>query len=65
MNRNKARYSLGQFSFMKGTVKTLEELIDNKHPLQYKPFDHLEFLDFYSQPENRRLENAIRTYCGI
>ncbi|XP_057503960.1 probable 2-oxoglutarate-dependent dioxygenase AOP1 [Actinidia eriantha] len=65
MNGNKARYSLGQFSFMKETVKTPEELINDEHPLQYKPFDHLEFLDFYSQTENRRLENAIRTYCGI
>ncbi|PSS07489.1 2-oxoglutarate-dependent dioxygenase AOP1.2 [Actinidia chinensis var. chinensis] len=65
MNGNKARYSLGQFLFMKGTVKTPEELVDDKHPLQYKPFDHLEFLDFYSQPENRRLGSAIRTYCGI
>ncbi|KAL7162385.1 hypothetical protein ACSBR2_042800 [Camellia fascicularis] len=65
MNGDKDRYSLAQFSFMKGMVKAPEELVDHDHPLQFKPFDHIEFLEFYSRPENRRLESAIRTYCGI
>lgn len=65
MNGTKARFSLAQFSFMKETVKAPEELVDHEHPLQFNPFDHLEYLNFYSKPENRRLESAIRTYCGI
>ncbi|XP_052181076.1 probable 2-oxoglutarate-dependent dioxygenase AOP1 [Diospyros lotus] len=65
MNGKEARYSVAQFTFMEGTVKAPEELVDEEHPLQFKPFDHLEFLDFYSKPENRRLESALRTYCGI
>lgn len=59
------RYSIAQFSFVEGIVETPEELIDDDHPLQYKPFDHLEFLKFYSKEENRRLECPIKTYCGV
>ncbi|XP_051135949.1 probable 2-oxoglutarate-dependent dioxygenase AOP1 [Andrographis paniculata] len=66
MNGNKSRFSIAQFSFLEnGIVKVPEELVDEKHPLRYKPFDHLKFLDFYSKEENRRLESAIRTYCGV
>ncbi|CAA3001152.1 probable 2-oxoglutarate-dependent dioxygenase AOP1 [Olea europaea subsp. europaea] len=65
MEGKEVRYSIAQFSFMEEIVQTPEELIDEEHPLQYKPFDHLKFLDFYSKEENRRLESAIRTYCGV
>ncbi|KAI3455374.1 hypothetical protein Pfo_012037 [Paulownia fortunei] len=65
MEGKEARYSIAQFSFMEEMVQTPGELVDDEHPLQYKPFDHLKFLDFYSKEENRRLESAIRTYCGV
>ncbi|KAH6758775.1 hypothetical protein C2S51_019010 [Perilla frutescens var. frutescens] len=66
MEGNEARYSIAQFSFMeKNMVHTPEELVDDEHPQLYKPFDHLKFLDFFSQEENRRLESAIKTYCGV
>ncbi|CAI9753673.1 unnamed protein product [Fraxinus pennsylvanica] len=65
MEGKEVRYSIAQFSFLEEIVQTPEELIDEEHPLQYKPFDHLKFLDFYSKEENRRLESAIRTYCGV
>ncbi|KAL2516553.1 2-oxoglutarate (2OG) and Fe(II)-dependent oxygenase superfamily protein [Forsythia ovata] len=65
MEGKEARYSIAQFSFMEKIVQTPEELIDEEHPLQYKPFDHLKYLEFYSKEENRRLESAIRTYCGV
>ncbi|KAL1551444.1 putative 2-oxoglutarate-dependent dioxygenase AOP1 [Salvia divinorum] len=66
MEGSEARYSLGQFSFIeKETVKTPDEFVDEEHPLRYKPFDHLKFLDFFSQEENRRLESPIATYCGV
>ncbi|XP_057777477.1 probable 2-oxoglutarate-dependent dioxygenase AOP1 [Salvia miltiorrhiza] len=66
MEGNEARYSIAQFSFMeKDMVATPDEFVDQDHPLQYKPFDHLKFLDFFSQEENRRLESAITTYCGV
>lgn len=66
MEGKEARYSIAQFSFMeKLMVHTPQELVDQEHPLVYKPFDHLKFLDFYSKEENRRLESAITTYCGV
>lgn len=60
-----ARYSIAQFSFMEGMIETPEELVDEEHPLQYKPFDHLKFLAFFDKAENRKLECAIKTYCGV
>ncbi|XP_057774804.1 deoxypodophyllotoxin synthase-like [Salvia miltiorrhiza] len=66
MEGNEARYSIAQFSFMeKDMVATPDEFVDQDHPQQYKPFDHLKFLDFFSQEENRKLESAITTYCGV
>ncbi|KAJ1382117.1 Oxoglutarate/iron-dependent dioxygenase [Sesbania bispinosa] len=58
MNGNETRYSLGLFAFYRGILKVPEELIDEEHPLQYKPFDHLALLNFaYSA--------NIKAYCGV
>lgn len=65
MNGNASRYSIAQFSFLEGIIETPEEFVDEEHPLQFKPFDHLKYLDFYNKEENRKLECAIRTYCGV
>ncbi|XP_073282923.1 probable 2-oxoglutarate-dependent dioxygenase AOP1 [Primulina huaijiensis] len=65
MEGKEARYSIAQFSFMENIVQTPQEFIDDHHPLLYKPFDHLKFLDFFSKEENRRLECAIKSYCGV
>lgn len=67
MEGKEARYSIAQFSFMEKNmlVQTPRQFVDDEHPLKYKPFDHLKFLDFYSKEENRRLESAIATYCGV
>lgn len=60
------RYSIAQFSFMEKTIiQTPTELVDDDHPLQFKPFDHLHYLDFFSKEENRRLPCALKTYCGV
>ncbi|THG00222.1 hypothetical protein TEA_020655 [Camellia sinensis var. sinensis] len=65
MKGDKDRYTLAQFSMMKEIVETPEELVDQEHPSQFKPFDHFECLEFYGRPENRMLESAIKTYCGM
>ncbi|KAK8608669.1 hypothetical protein V6N13_024083 [Hibiscus sabdariffa] len=46
---NKARYSAGLFSASRGgyRVKAPEELVDDKNPMLFKPFDYEEFLGFY------------------
>ncbi|KAE8680886.1 gibberellin 20 oxidase 1 [Hibiscus syriacus] len=50
MKGDKARYSVGLFASPRGgyQVKAPEELVDNKNPMLFKPFDFEEFLRFYS-----------------
>ncbi|XP_051135915.1 probable 2-oxoglutarate-dependent dioxygenase AOP1 [Andrographis paniculata] len=68
MNGKTSRYSIGLFSFLENVmVQTPEEFIDDDCPQLYKPFDHLNFVEFYSKKENLALKdgNAIRNYCGL
>ncbi|GLT54216.1 hypothetical protein SLA2020_274330 [Shorea laevis] len=67
MTGDKARYSAGLFSIPKAgyIVKAPEELVDEEHPLLFKPFDHVEFLAFYYTEAGQRAESALRTYCGV
>ncbi|OIV90453.1 hypothetical protein TanjilG_01931 [Lupinus angustifolius] len=58
MNGNETRYSLGLFAFYKGILEVPEELIDDEHPLKYKPFDHLALL-------NLTYSAHIKAYCGV
>lgn len=62
-----ARYSIAQFSFMEDSlmVETPKELVDEEHPLLFNSFNHLDYLHFFSKEENRRLECALKTYCGV
>ncbi|XP_024030478.1 probable 2-oxoglutarate-dependent dioxygenase AOP1 [Morus notabilis] len=61
---NEDRYSLAQFSFGDGMVEVPEELVDEQHPLKYKPFNHLGFLGFFAENAYKRLECPIKAYCG-
>ncbi|XP_057454238.1 probable 2-oxoglutarate-dependent dioxygenase AOP1 [Lotus japonicus] len=67
MTGNEARYSTGLFSIPKGEyiIKTPEELVDEEHPLLFKPFDHVEFLKYYYTEKGQRDQFALRTYCGV
>ncbi|KAJ8560691.1 hypothetical protein K7X08_022551 [Anisodus acutangulus] len=67
MEEKGARYSIAQFSFMEDSVmvETPNELVDEDHPLHFNSFNHLDYLHFFSKEENRRLECALKTYCGV
>ncbi|KAF8011704.1 hypothetical protein BT93_J2090 [Corymbia citriodora subsp. variegata] len=67
MSGNKARYSVGLFSIPKGgyMIKAPDELVDEEHPLLFKPFDHVEFLGFYYSEAGQSAEFALKTYCGV
>ncbi|KAL2338108.1 hypothetical protein Fmac_012554 [Flemingia macrophylla] len=67
MRGNEARYSAGLFSIPKGGVmiKAPEELVDEEHPLLFKPFDHVEFLKYYYTEKGQKDPSAMRTYCGV
>ncbi|KAK1578730.1 hypothetical protein Q3G72_032692 [Acer saccharum] len=67
MTGDVARYSAGLFSIPKGgyIIKAPEELVDEEHPLLFKPFDHVEFLGFYYTEAGQRVQSALKTYCGV
>ncbi|XP_022777202.1 2-oxoglutarate-dependent dioxygenase AOP3-like [Durio zibethinus] len=44
----KERYCLALFSFSSATIQTPEELIDEAHPLLFKPFENIDLLRLYS-----------------
>ncbi|XP_062086868.1 probable 2-oxoglutarate-dependent dioxygenase AOP1 [Humulus lupulus] len=67
MTGNEARYSTGLFSIPKAgyTVKAPEELVDEDHPLLFKPFDHVQFLAFYYTQAGQTAPSALHSYCGV
>ncbi|KAH7866729.1 hypothetical protein Vadar_024151 [Vaccinium darrowii] len=67
MKGNEARYSVGLFSIPKAghIIKAPKELVDEEHPLLFKPFDHVEFLGFYYTEAGLKAQSALNTYCGV
>lgn len=67
MTGKETRYSVGLFSIPKGgyLVKAPEELVDEDHPLLFKPFDHEEFLKFYGTEAGQAAESPLKAYCGL
>ncbi|CAK9312067.1 unnamed protein product [Citrullus colocynthis] len=65
MNGNRERYSVGLFSFNDGIIQIPKELVDDKHPQQFKPFDHQDYLRFYSTERGQNSPCAIKAYCGV
>ena len=59
------RDSVAVFSFKTEMIEVPEELVDDKHPLQFKPFDHMEFIRFFHTEESRKTNSPIKAYCGI
>uniref|UniRef100_A0A1J3I6H6 Putative 2-oxoglutarate-dependent dioxygenase AOP1.2 n=1 Tax=Noccaea caerulescens TaxID=107243 RepID=A0A1J3I6H6_NOCCA len=67
MTRTETRYSIGLFSIPKAghIVTSPAELVDEEHPRMFKPFDHVEFLQFYYTEAGQRSQSALKTYCGM
>ncbi|CAI0396495.1 unnamed protein product, partial [Linum tenue] len=67
MYGNETRYSLGLFSTPKSgyVIQTPKEMVDEKHPLLFKPYDHEEFMSFYYTEAGQRAPSALQAYCGI
>lgn len=66
MKENKVRYSTGLFTFIKGLVHVPKELVDDDHPLRYKPFDHFGYFRFFISEEAKKCTAPpIKAYCGI
>ncbi|KAK8496816.1 hypothetical protein V6N12_021141 [Hibiscus sabdariffa] len=67
MKGNEARYSFGLFSNPKKgyIIKAPQELIDEQHPLLFKPFDFYDFLQFFHSDAARKSQSAFHTFCAI
>ncbi|KAJ8756140.1 hypothetical protein K2173_024687 [Erythroxylum novogranatense] len=67
VNTEEVRYAVGMFSFLTGEIMAPEELIDDEHPVQYKPFQHQGLLDFYvsCNAQNKGDSNMVKAYCGV
>ncbi|CAK7356622.1 unnamed protein product [Dovyalis caffra] len=69
MTGNEARYSAGFFTGFKAGhfLKAPEELIDEEHPLLYKPYDYFEFLKFLKTwvPNAKPYQCGLKAYCGV
>ena len=52
----KERYSLALFSFSGETIQSPEELVDEAHPLLFKPFDNMDLLRLYSLDDVQKYE---------
>ncbi|KAL0562038.1 hypothetical protein IC582_002486 [Cucumis melo] len=62
---NEDRYSLAMFGFSNGIVEVPKELVDQNHPLRYKPFDHIGLLHFFRSKEGFNSKSPLKDYCAI
>ncbi|KAB5574134.1 hypothetical protein DKX38_001328 [Salix brachista] len=65
MNGKIDRYSLALFAFNNGILEVPEELVDEEHPLMYKPLDHIGLLHYYRTEEGYKSKCPIKSYCGV
>ena len=66
MAGDEARYSTGLFAIPKQgcTIRVPEELVDEQHPLMFKPFDYYEFLHFYTTEAGQKAESVLNAFCS-
>ncbi|XP_073298347.1 probable 2-oxoglutarate-dependent dioxygenase AOP1 [Primulina huaijiensis] len=67
MKGSVARYSIGIFSVPKEgyIIKSPKEMVDEEHPLLFKPYEHFEFVKFFYTPEGLKSSDALKAYCGL
>jgi len=59
------RYTIALFSFLSKKVQIPDEFVDDDHPLQFKPFDHIDLLNFYVTENGRKSQNILKDFCGV
>ncbi|PIA65340.1 hypothetical protein AQUCO_00100664v1 [Aquilegia coerulea] len=65
MTGDEERYSMALFSHSKGIVETPEEMVDEEHPLLYKPFSHSAYYIFAQTKGAQKFESQIKAFCGV
>lgn len=65
MSGNETRYSIGSFSAIRGVIECPCELVDEQHPLLFKPFDEVGLLRFSLTEQGHEAESTLKAYCGV
>ncbi|KAF7804042.1 putative 2-oxoglutarate-dependent dioxygenase AOP1 [Senna tora] len=66
VNSKVDRYSMGLMTYINKVIEPEETLVDEEHPLRFKPFDHYGYLRYFHTPEAiAKLPRRIYAYCGI
>ncbi|KAJ0709542.1 putative oxoglutarate/iron-dependent dioxygenase, non-heme dioxygenase domain-containing protein [Helianthus annuus] len=66
MEGKKDRFSMVVSSYIRDLeIQAPQELIDEEHPVQYKPFEHYKYIDFHTYQNSRKLRNPLKHYCGV
>ncbi|XP_059664678.1 probable 2-oxoglutarate-dependent dioxygenase AOP1 [Cornus florida] len=68
MTGNETRYSVGLFSSSKEgyIIKAPDELVDEEHPLRFKPYEFSEYQKFFKTEEGRKIhEYGVKVFCGV
>ncbi|XP_010050516.1 probable 2-oxoglutarate-dependent dioxygenase AOP1.2 [Eucalyptus grandis] len=65
MSEHEARYCIGVFSSVHETIQCPDELVDDHHPLLFKPFDVAGLSRIYKTKEGESGALAIDTYYRI
>ncbi|KAJ0755484.1 putative isopenicillin N synthase [Helianthus annuus] len=66
MEGKKDRFSMVVSSYIRDLeIQAPQELVDEEHPMQYKPFEHYKYIDFHTYQNSRKLRNPLKHYCGV
>ena len=67
MVAKKTRYSTAMFSVPKSgvVIDSPEEVVDEEHPRMFKPFEYMDFLNFFHSEAGRRVESTLHAFCAL
>ncbi|KAH7545492.1 hypothetical protein FEM48_Zijuj01G0099600 [Ziziphus jujuba var. spinosa] len=67
MTGDETRHTVGMSSIPKGgyTIKAPDELVDEEHPLLFRPFHFEEFRKFYATEACNSAYSPLSPYCGL
>ncbi|KAF8115441.1 hypothetical protein N665_0027s0055 [Sinapis alba] len=65
--KKKTRYSIALFSTPNAghIIEPPKELVDEKHPLVFKPFTYVDLMSFYHTEAGRRARSTLHAYCAV
>ncbi|XP_076952037.1 putative 2-oxoglutarate-dependent dioxygenase AOP1 [Bidens hawaiensis] len=66
MQGKKDRFSMVVSSYIRDLkIQAPQELVDEDHPVKYKPFDHYKYINYHTNVNGRKLKYPLKVYCGL